>query len=109
VFKDDGTFVTDLLTTNSPNVQWYDQKETGTYALSGTTLTLMPEQFTCSTPDPPRSYTVAYQGANLVLTDSSGTVSYAPNTDCTPAGAAVTYGCYAKTNFVEPLAPVVEQ
>jgi hypothetical protein len=47
VIKDDGTFVTDFLTASSPSV-WFDQKETGTYVLSGTTLTVTPGRLTAT-------------------------------------------------------------
>jgi formylglycine-generating enzyme required for sulfatase activity len=104
----DGTYASYVVTFPSAYV-WDEQEETGTYVTSGSTVTFTPEQWTCSTPDPPKSYTFAVANGDLTLSNSTGAVVYAPQV-ASDAGLSVALplGCFGANGFeTAPLAPVV--
>jgi hypothetical protein len=78
-FKSDGTYeVQELTVTSSTTVN--DQIETGTFTVSGSTITLTPKQSSCPGPDAVYTLNYSFQGSNLALTQPSGIIVFQPNT-----------------------------
>ena len=103
--RGDGTYKTDVVRAASAAI-WADQVETGTYAISGSTLTTTPEQSSCPTPDPPKTYTFSFQNGDLVLSSSTGVVVYPPQGVSDAGGSVIiVIGCFEASGFVaSPLA-----
>ncbi len=105
-FNSDGTYVLDLLRLTSGNAA-DAQAETGTYTVSGNTITTTPQKSSCPGPDPVSSATYSFQGSNLELVQPSGIVVLQPDTTMA-SNIALAIGCFDSSgNFTaEPLAPV---
>lgn len=84
------------------------QIENGVFNATASSITMTPTEWTCRGSNPSHLETYAFSGGNLVVSDSSGVASFAPNTATATTGVAVTYGCFASDgSFVaQPLAPV---
>ncbi len=82
------------------------QSETGSYTLTGSTLTTVPGQWTCPYDDPPYTVSIAFVGGDLELSTSTGTISLQKTTVRVDQGLYPTYGCFYSTGFTpEPLGP----
>ena len=106
VFNTNGTYallVLQLTSSSSGNVQ----EETGTYVVSGNTITVTPKEWTCPGPDPVYSATYSFQGSSLAITEPSGVVIFQPD-DQMASMAALTHGCFSSSGAFTamPLASV---
>jgi hypothetical protein len=81
--------------------------ETGTYTVSGSTLTTVPEQWTCPYSDPSYAVSIAFVGGDLQLDTSSGVISLQKTPESFDSGYQFTQGCFDSSgNFTpEPFGP----
>jgi hypothetical protein len=113
----DGTYKLDEWAESSPGLSGLDreQSETGTYSVSGSTVTFTPKESSCKGPDPARvdtfvvvSETGIAPGAGFELTDPNMGGNWIQYTGAiTPASTAM-LGCLSSpgTFTPSPLAPV---
>jgi hypothetical protein len=92
--KSDGTYVLDSLVETSPTTG-NAEVEIGTYTSTSTTITMTPKQWSCPSPDPVSTVTYTFNGNNLVVTTSSGVVTFNPDTAAPSSTIAITDGCFA--------------
>jgi hypothetical protein len=80
--------------------------EKGTYVADGKSLTMTPKEWSCPGPSGPSTVMYTMSGKNLVLSDSSGVISFSPN--AAPSGSiAIRIGCFDNGTFTpRPLAPL---
>jgi hypothetical protein len=87
------------------------QTETGTVAISGSSITFTPQKWSCEEPTDP-SYTAGYQfnGSSLEVVFTSGLVAFQADTSSasTGTGFQITLGCFPQSGgFVaSPLEPI---
>jgi hypothetical protein len=82
------------------------QAEAGTYTVSGSMLTTVPEQWTCPYSDPSYTVSISFVGGDLELNTSSGIVSLQKATVSVDQGVEPTYGCFFSSGFTEePFGP----
>jgi hypothetical protein len=81
--------------------------ETGTYTVSGSTLTTVPEQWTCPFDDPTSTVSISFVGGDLELNTSSGTVSLQKTTESVVPVSELRDGCFDSSgSFTEgPVGP----
>ncbi len=82
------------------------QAQTGTWALTGSSLVLTNEQSSCTDTPAQDLETTTVTDTSLTMSDSGGLLSFVRNT--APAGAvSATYGCFSAGTFTpSPLAPL---
>jgi hypothetical protein len=105
-FNGDGSYVlADLAVTSSTSAN--AEVEKGTYTATDTMFTMVPSQWTCDGKDTSSTETYKFSGSLLVVSDSSGVVTLAPNNGPSTGTFAVTLGCFdASNNFTaHPLGP----
>jgi hypothetical protein len=109
----DGTYVFAILAiTNTSPVAADVMAEKGNWSASPSTLTLTPTSWSCTGPDPATAESYSFNGGSLVLSDSAGITTFAPNNAPATAMLSITYGCFSaqpasSSNFVQqPLGPV---
>jgi hypothetical protein len=105
--KPDGTYaisVLQLTTATTGNAQ----QETGTYTATDSDIRTTPQEWTCPGPDPVAVTPYSFSGNLLVVTGSSGLITFSPNTAPASTAEVLTFGCFqANGSFVaEALAPV---
>jgi hypothetical protein len=97
VFRGDGTYEMLKLWAGSPaNVE----KETGTFASTGSTFTVTPSTSTCPGVDPPATYGWRIAGGTLVVSASAGVMTFSPLTGTPSGNAALVFGCYVNGTWV---------
>ena len=81
--------------------------EKGTFTVSGSTITLTPQESSCTGADPVYTMSYSFQGSNLELVESSGIIVFQPDTS-TASDIAITDGCFSSSGAftASPLAPV---
>jgi hypothetical protein len=101
----DGTF---LLQAFSVGTVIDDEAQNGMYSISGSTITFVPTEWTCTGSDPAFAETLLLSGGVLTLTDSTGSTTFSPAASQVSANASVTFGCFTSTGFsASPLVPVM--
>ena len=106
LFNTDGTYaLTELVLTSSTAAN--AQEETGTFTVSGDTITETPTKSTCDGPAPVHQLTYSISNGDLTLKDPSAVVVLQPNTS-TSSNVAIVLGCFdSNGNFkAQPLASV---
>jgi hypothetical protein len=106
IFNSDGTYTfTELELTSSTSAN--AQIETGTFTVSGATITATPKEWSCPGPDAVYSLSYSFQGSSLNLSQPSGIIILQQNTSTASSGA-IAIGCIDSSgNFkAEPLAAV---
>jgi hypothetical protein len=107
-FKSDGTYVLYQLSLTSSSSA-LAEIETGTFTVSGNTITSTPEQWSCTGPDGVSSVSYSFSGNDLVITTASGIVSLQPDNATASDSFVITIGCFdGKTGAFtkQPLAKV---
>jgi hypothetical protein len=106
-FNSDGTYeFLRLGLTSSTTANEYLQ--TGTYTSTSNQITSTPHEATCSGTAPVYTIGYAFEGSNLVLSGTTGSIIYQPDTVMAASNLAYTYGCFdSQGNFTQsPLGPV---
>jgi hypothetical protein len=106
-FTSDGKYEHQVISVLSANT-FDDEIELGTFTLSpdGHTMTLTPEQWTCSGNLASYTATVSFTGGNLVFAVSGTVLELEPDT-ATASQGQITEGCFTTNGFVaNALAPV---
>ncbi len=84
-----------------------DEAQNGTYSISGSTITFVPTEWTCTGSDPAFTETLLLSGGVLTLSDSTGSTTFSPAASQVSANTSVTFGCFSSSGFVaSPLVPV---
>jgi hypothetical protein len=109
-YKADGTYVGSILVLTSTTTA-NAQVELGNYTATSNELTSVPTEWTCPGPDPASTVSYAISDGHLVVSTSSGIISFAQNTAPASTTFTLTYGCMKPDgSFVaSPLAPVTNQ
>ena len=106
-FKNDGTYGhanLSLVTSNSANAE----VETGTFALAGDgkTMTLTPQQWSCTGSYAPYTATYSFAGNDLIFTVPGHVFDMQIDT-AGPEQSSLTEGCFTSSGFIpQALAPV---
>ena len=104
-FTSDGQYSTSKVQQASTTVTNI-QAEKGTYMVTGSTLTTVPQEWTCPFDDPSYMVAISFVGGDLELSTSSGTISLQKTTVRVDQGSYPTYGCFYSTGFMpEPYGP----
>jgi hypothetical protein len=106
-FSSDGTYeFLRMELTSSTTANTYIQR--GAYTSTSNQITVTPQEASCSGPAPVYTDGYAFESGNLVLSATTGSVIYSPDTSMASSNLAYAYGCYdSQGNFTQsPLAPV---
>jgi hypothetical protein len=107
-FKADGTYAGgQIVETSASSAD--TEVEDGNWVATDTTITSTPTKWSCPGPDSVSTVTYSFSAANLVVSDPSGLITFAPN-DSASSSQTITLqtGCFdSNGNFTAaPVAPV---
>jgi hypothetical protein len=99
-FRDDGAYQADNLFATTQASLVNDERDSGTYAESGGSVTLTPTHSTCS--NPPATFAWRRSGDSLALSVSAGEVILrpVPSGGGSTTGAAFALGCFVNGAWV---------
>lgn len=102
--KADGTYVLETLVQTSPTT-FNAEVETGTWTSTSSSLTTTPKQWSCAGADPVSTVSYSFNGGDLIVSLSTGIVSFKPNTataSSTGQTLSQTNGCFDQSGNFTP-------
>lgn len=98
-FDSNGNYIRQVLALVSANGAEVSA-ETGTYTVSGNTISLTPQQSTCPGADPPYTATYSFSGGDLVMNISGTIDTFIVDASAGSAtGFQIQEGCFTTTGF----------